>query len=124
VNRHKVTMVHHLLSVARPDPEQEAIMVALVPDTPAVQSALRNEKTFTRERDHTLPLHLSCIHSGWVPFTDEPADVSGRCYLLSLCQKLRGKPRSGDDAARVSGSLPRRSDAVRFPNRAAAVGHR
>lgn len=78
VNRHKVTMLHHLLGCTDSRLAQEPTMAEPVPDTPGKQTACWNEKTFTRRLADTLRSHPSCISARAIPLTNGAADVSGR----------------------------------------------
>jgi hypothetical protein len=79
VIRHKVTMLRHLVPVAASQTAKEANLAQRFPDTPPPQIACRCEKTFTRQQDHTLRSHSSCISASHVSFNNGAADnVSGR----------------------------------------------
>ena len=79
VIRHKVTMLGHLVPVAASQTAKEANLAQRFPDTPPPQIAHGCEKTFTRQQDHTLRSHSSCISASHVSFNNGAADnVSGR----------------------------------------------
>jgi hypothetical protein len=79
VIRHKVTMLRHLRPVAASQTAKEANLDQSVPDTPRPQIARRCEKNLTRQQDHTLRSHSSCISASHVSFNNGAADnVSGR----------------------------------------------